>query len=147
MRSQSRLSNERSRRRLFHHWYGVFNRQIKRLVYGSAGHPPGCIIGKNQTRLLNSLDVPIGMVEGIDFSQEMVSIEEGESIYIFSDGVYEIEHSPDQLWGMDNFISYLSNIHYRSENPCQEILAHAQNVHWKKSLDDDFSLLKVNLIG
>ena len=130
-------------------WYGVYNRLKRQLLYASAGHPPAILLsGTSPTTLqikqLDSLDLPIGFVPDVYFEDAVFEIEENSTLYIFSDGAYEINQSDNNIWGIDAFIDLLINS--IKANTCQfnQVLAHIMTVNVKANLDDDLSLLKVN---
>lgn len=130
-------------------WYGVYNHPTRQLVYANAGHPPAVLLsGKSATNIqvtqLDSLDLPIGFLPDVDFEQSAIEIEGNSSLYIFSDGAYEIHQSDDKIWGVNAFIDVLLST---KTNTCQlkQVLAEIMSINAKATLDDDLSLLKVNL--
>lgn len=124
-------------------WYGVISLSNQELVYAAAGHPPAILIDQtNQIQHLDSKNVPIGMVDEYPFEQSACSIKAGNSLYILSDGVYEIPTVNDELWGFDNLVELLKN--HQNHN-LENIWHYAQKQHKCQILDDDFSLLKIIL--
>lgn len=127
-------------------WYGVYHRQTRELVYGSAGHPPAVLLVGDQPQLevkyLGDCNLPIGMFPNADFETGAYIIQPQSSLYVFSDGVYEIQPKPKEIWGMDAFIDYLlttPQAHYSVNQIWQDI----QQLNHYQPLEDDFSLLKI----
>jgi phosphoserine phosphatase RsbU/P len=129
-------------------WYGVYNRPKRQLVYANAGHPPAVLFSSTsatntQVIQLDSLDLPIGFMPDVDFEQNVIEIEAYSTLYIFSDGAYEISQPDDNIWGLNAFIDVLLNTKTNTRQ-LQQVLAEIQSINVKSTFDDDLSLLKVN---
>ncbi|MBD1807108.1 PAS domain S-box protein [Microcoleus sp. FACHB-SPT15] len=129
-------------------WYGVYNRVKRQLIYACAGHPPAMLLSETSTatpvKQLGSLSIPIGMLSDADFDDGSCEIQPGTTLYLFSDGVYEIHQSDGSIWGLNAFIDVLINYKKSNTNNLETVLYHIQTLTIKKVLDDDFSLLKIN---
>ncbi|MGB3265566.1 MAG: SpoIIE family protein phosphatase [Microcoleus sp.] len=130
-------------------WYGVYNRISRQLVYASAGHPPAVLISQSPTstakiQRLKTPGMPVGMFPDAPYVDNCCDVEDLSTLYIFSDGVYEI-HQPDgNIWGLDPFIDLLAAYNDASANQLDQILNYIQKLNSKAVFDDDWSLLKVN---
>ena len=129
-------------------WYGVYDRSKRQLVYANAGHPPAVLLSgtpatTTQIKLLDALDPPIGFLADVDFDHQTLEVEENSTLYIFSDGAYEIHLPEGDLWGFDAFVDLLSS---SSSNACnlKYVLSKIMTLNGKATLPDDLSLLKVN---
>ena len=127
-------------------WYGVYNCVKRQLVYANAGHPPGVVLSNTsqntKIKHLSSLNVPIGLLPDGDFNQDIFNVEPNSILYIFSDGLYEIQLANGSMWGLEDFIDLLSN-HTKSCS-LEQVLSHLFTLSHKTTFDDDLSLLKVN---
>jgi sigma-B regulation protein RsbU (phosphoserine phosphatase) len=130
-------------------WYGVYNRVKRELVYACAGHPPALLLSDasidTPIKELGSLSIPIGMLDEADFDDDSCRIPPGSTLYIFSDGVYEILQPDGQIWGLNAFIDVLTDYKKRDTGNLEQVLHHIQSLNGDKALDDDFSLLQINL--
>jgi phosphoserine phosphatase RsbU/P len=131
-------------------WYGVYNRLKRQLTYSSAGHPPAVLLwgtraSGTQVKRLRTPGVPIGMFPEVQFTNDYCDIEPKSSLYIFSDGVYEI-HQPDgEIWGLDAFIDLLIDCKKSGSNSNLDRVLHSiQAVNPKDVFDDDLSMLEIN---
>lgn len=128
-------------------WYGVYNRSENQLVYASAGHPPAVLIlGNGQPSQVNKLKtpgMPIGMFPDVTYVDNSCVVEKLSSLYIFSDGVYEIPQPGGEIWGMDNFINLILEYHKYGYFHLDKILNYVQDLNCGNPFSDDFSLLKV----
>lgn len=128
-------------------WYGVYNRSQSQLVYASAGHPPAVLIsGNGQLTLANKLKtpgMPIGMFPEAIYVDNYCQIEKLSSLYIFSDGVYEIPQPEGGIWGIDNFINLLLEYNQTGDCSLEQVLNYVRDLNDGNIFSDDFSLLKV----
>lgn len=130
-------------------WYGVYNRISRQLVYASAGHPPAVLISQSPTstakiQRLKTPGMPVGMFPDAPYVDNCCDVEALSTLYIFSDGVYEI-HQPDgNIWGLDPFIDLLAAYNDASADQLEQVLKYTQKLNAKAVFDDDWSLLKVN---
>ncbi len=130
-------------------WYGVYNRISRQLVYASAGHPPAVLISQSPTstakiQRLKTPGMPVGMFPDAPYVDNCCDVEDLSTLYIFSDGVYEI-HQPDgNIWGLDPFIDLLAAYNGATADQLELVLNYVQKLNAKAVFDDDWSLLKVN---
>jgi phosphoserine phosphatase RsbU/P len=130
-------------------WYGVYNRIKRQLVYASAGHPPAILISQSATssakvKQLKTPGMPVGMFPEARYVDNCCDVEDLSTLYIFSDGVYEI-HQPDgNIWGLDPFIDLLAAYNGSTADPLELVLSYVQKLNAKAVFDDDWSLLKVD---
>lgn len=129
-------------------WYGVYNRVKRQLIYASAGHPPAVLIsGKSPTstkvKKLRTPGVPVGMFPQVKYVDEFCNIEESSSLYIFSDGAYEITQSDGTLWTLEGFIQMLVTSQQQFEGKLDHILNYIISLNSKEAFDDDLSIIKM----
>lgn len=128
-------------------WYGVYHRLKRQLIYANAGHPPAVILsGQSQTSIqvkqLGAKSLPIGFLPDADFNDESFGLEANNTLYVFSDGAYEI-HLPDgKIWGFNAFTEFLKDC--TQVGNLEQILLRIMAVNAKNAFDDDLSLLKIN---
>jgi sigma-B regulation protein RsbU (phosphoserine phosphatase) len=130
-------------------WYGVYNRVKRQLVYASAGHPPAILIsGKPassvQVKRLKTLGLPVGMFPDADYVDDCCDVVEPSTLYIFSDGIYEINQSDGTIWGIDPFVELLADCKSKSASNLDHVLHSIKAVNPKDYFDDDLSLLEIN---
>jgi sigma-B regulation protein RsbU (phosphoserine phosphatase) len=130
-------------------WYGVYNQAKRQLVYSSAGHPPAILLtptpqGEVQVQQLKTPSMPIGMLPDTRFMNRRCDITSSSTLYVFSDGVYEILQPDDTVWGLDAFIDLLAHDSDKiSHVGLDYILERVSQLSSKPTLDDDLSLLRV----
>lgn len=128
-------------------WYGVYNQIKRQLTYASAGHPPAILRfqtseGLMEVYRLKTPNFPIGMLTEATFVSDRQSIPKNSTLYIFSDGVYDVSQTEDQSWGLDEFTETLVKLETTAN--LDEILTTIQQISGIETFDDDLSLLRVN---
>ena len=103
--------------RFFSIWYGVYCASARSLSYASAGHPPAILVGP--TGECESVgqegQIPIGMFEESEYVADERAIAPGSSLYLFSDGLYEIRQRDDSLWNYAGLTQLLSREHQSTD--------------------------------
>ncbi|MFN6569234.1 PP2C family protein-serine/threonine phosphatase [Dendronalium sp. ChiSLP03b] len=130
-------------------WYGVYHRLKRQLIYANAGHPPALLLSNPSTtniqvKQLTSLDLPIGFLPDVQFDDAVFEVEENSTLYIFSDGAYEINQPDGKIWGINAFTDLLTKC--SQENACNlnQVLASILTLNSQDNLEDDLSLVRVN---
>ena len=72
-------------------FYGMLNLETGELTYCNAGHnPPYIIANSGDVKMVETTsDMVVGAIDGISYHEKKVQIEQGERIYLFTDGVTE----------------------------------------------------------
>ena len=128
-------------------WYGVYNCINRQLIYASAGHPPAILLAKKdiiQVKQLETSGIPVGMFPDAEYINNFCNIEEFSSLYIFSDGAYEIHLPNGTIWQIEAFIELLKNCHDFQECNLDKILNYLLALNYKDTFDDDLSILQIN---
>jgi phosphoserine phosphatase RsbU/P len=125
-------------------WYGVFNNKTGELRFASAGHPPAVLIqssGEPVKMMTNNFIV--GGLPGTDYSCNGVIVQKPATMYVFSDGVYEIHKTDGSMWSMDAMNKFLLDPGVESGKEIDALYKLCQDMSGSTVLDDDFSMLKV----
>ncbi|BAZ28539.1 response regulator receiver modulated serine phosphatase [Cylindrospermum sp. NIES-4074] len=129
-------------------WYGVYNRVNRQLIYASAGHPPAILIsGKSpsitEVQRLKTPGMPVGMFPEAKYVDGFCNIEKSSTLYIFSDGAYEITKSDGTLWSLDAFIQLLVSLQHPIDYQLNPLLSYLIALNSKEAFDDDLSILQI----
>jgi sigma-B regulation protein RsbU (phosphoserine phosphatase) len=135
--------------RYFTIWYGVFSTKTRQLVYASGGHPPALLLTSSdpsdgKLKQLEAEGSPIGWNLGLPFETTVMTLDPGARLFIFSDGVYEIEKTDGENWTFDEFLQFMVAVPM-GINSMDHLLAHARKLHCSDILADDFSILELML--
>lgn len=130
-------------------WYGVYNQAKHQLIYSSAGHPPALLVGQsteaeNSVQRLKTVSLPVGMMPDTKYVNQRCDIEPGSTLYVFSDGIYEIMQPNGEVWGLDAFVDMLAQERPKiSTQGLNYILDYVRMISPNEILDDDLSVLMV----
>ena len=125
-------------------WYGVVNINTYELTYASAGHPPALLISK--TGKVTKLITPNFLIGGLPHSQyksDSIQIDCPASMYIFSDGVYEVQQKDKSIWSLEELITFLTDLSRKTDSEIDMLYTLLLEKNENKNLDDDFSMLKI----
>jgi phosphoserine phosphatase RsbU/P len=130
-------------------WYGVYNIKNRQLVYASAGHPPGILFSLNkrfilQEQALKTRGFPIGMFPESKYQNAVCNIQPHSCLYVFSDGIYELEQANGTIWDLDEFIKLLKEHQATAENDLDHLLSKVRSLNYKDYFDDDLSIMKID---
>jgi hypothetical protein len=124
-------------------WYGVYDTRRRMLTYACAGHHPGYLVSPDRLSAtgLKTPGLMVGAATATRFEAATASIPAASSLYLFSDGVFEILTDARQ-WRLDDFLPLLLEPTISGVSECQR-LYQAVNAAGSGPLEDDFSLLVV----
>ncbi len=79
-------------------WYGVIHLPTGTLRYSSGGHPPAVLVHPDQeegdgVEMLATPGMVIGGMPGMKFATDETKVKPGDRLYVFSDGVYEVDYA------------------------------------------------------
>ena len=80
-------------------FYGVLDIPKRRLTYCCAGHEPGMLLRGGEVRLLRSPGGVIGMDTSVGYGQELIDLESGDALILFTDGLPEALNFQDEPFG------------------------------------------------
>lgn len=125
-------------------WYGVYDTMDRRLTFASAGHHPGYLVTPDRATAL-PLRTP-GPIAGVKadarFTAAETRVPAGSTLYLFSDGVFEIP-TPERQWRLEDFRELLLQPVDDDTSECRRLYEAVKAASREGSLDDDFSLLAV----
>ncbi len=133
-------------------WYGVYNYKKRKLIYSTAGHPPGILLSKLHSQdvveqKLKTPGVPVGMFADAKYVNSSCLIPDYSSLYIFSDGIYEFEPRNGFYWGLDKFISLLKKHQQTPERDLGRLLQYVRDWHPNFQFDDDLSIMQIDFLS
>jgi serine phosphatase RsbU (regulator of sigma subunit) len=124
-------------------WYGVYDTVSRRLDYASAGHHPGYLAPTQGAEIIpmRTKNGLIGAIPGKTYKADSITVPPGASIYLFSDGVFEIVTIDGLQWGLQDFLPLLRKPPIEGLTECQRLYREVARTARPGGLDDDFSLL------
>jgi sigma-B regulation protein RsbU (phosphoserine phosphatase) len=112
-------------------FYGVLNLQTGDLVYVNAGHNPPVKLDAayRATFLPYTKGVPLAVVEDFSYQEEMLKLQAGESIVLYTDGVTDALNEQEELFGEARFQAVLENIAEADRNKIPECVIQALSLY------------------
>ena len=127
-------------------WYGVYLPRSQRIDFASAGHPPGLLFSDlgRQRQALATDNPPVGVISNAPFQERSVSLVPPCTLFLYSDGVFEITTRSGHWWSCDAFAEYLhQQVKIQQAHPAE--LFQAIRVMTRAGrFEDDFTLLRVD---
>ena len=127
-------------------WYGVYCKSTGTLRYSTAGHPPALLYSKDSAAAPEQLAtpaLPIGTMPIANFKVGEVAILPGSRLYIYSDGVYEIQLDDGREMQLEEFIPLLQSPLPSDEDGLKTIRHQVGEMQNRHNFDDDFTLVEI----
>lgn len=132
-------------------WYGVYRLSDRRLRYASGGHPPALLLNgpeADQAELhwLTTGGLVVGAMEQVQYETKEIELAAYNRLYVYSDGVYEVETPEGTMQCLPEFGARLSKWgRNQNDNDLDEVYERMRSLQCSEQFDDDFSLLRVEL--
>ncbi len=93
---------ESTSRQYFTLVYGVLDTHTGQLRFVSSGHPGPVRVRRNgAAEIFDVPAIPIGMLDGIEYTDTVLDLQPGDRLYLYSDGVTDETNATDQEFGRD----------------------------------------------
>ena len=129
-------------------WYGVYHRQTRKLDYSGGGHPPALLLtgptaDQATMRVLEASGPMIGAVSDLEFETASTTLDTFAKVYLYSDGVYEIERVDKSMWPFDDFLEYmrLGPHDVVPEAKMDSLIAYDREIQGREEFVDDCSIV------
>jgi serine phosphatase RsbU (regulator of sigma subunit) len=81
-------------------FYAIFEPESGSLRYANAGHdPPHVRRSDDNAEELRARGMPLGLMPGMGYEEEVASLREGESVLFYSDGLVEAHDPQGEMFG------------------------------------------------
>ncbi len=132
-------------------WYGVLCQSRRQLAYAGGGHPPallfnGTSINESNLLRLESQGTLIGITPSAQFETLTLNLSPNAKIFLFSDGVFEIEQKCGKIWELDDFVKFICSL--PQDTPVMDaLLSRILALQGSDQLADDFSIMEIDWLG
>jgi len=127
-------------------FYAIYNLPNRTLAYSAAGHPPMLLWNKGSLINLESQNIFIGAVKNINYTSDTIKINNDDTLFVFSDGAFEIIDKKEKVWTFEDFRAKMSKESKSRTFSIEEVYNYNTKLNNNNTLDDDFSLIKINFI-
>lgn len=140
---------ERYNNMYFTIWYGVYSKKDRVLTYSSGGHPAALLFNgpSKEDVQVYQLETPsfiIGGMEDTQFKNGSIQLEKYAQLFVFSDGIYELDRPSQGMMGFDDLITVMKEAR-KQPSVLETLLNSLRTLQQKETFDDDFSIVEFNL--
>lgn len=124
-------------------WYGVYRTSDRTLRYASAGHHPAFVVDTTRAGAtpLEGSGLMIGALDGAPYTVQETTLPDGASVYLFSDGAFEIDTAAAGMWRLDDLVPHLHAPLTPGVSEAERLYALVAATSANATLADDFSML------
>jgi PAS domain S-box-containing protein len=128
--------------------YGAYDGSDGRFRYVVAGHPSPVLLRRGEPPVeLPGRGLPIGMIESASYLDETVTLEPGDRIYFYTDGVTEAQDASEVEFGRSRLMAEVERTRDLPLAECLERLADAVRDWSDGGPVDDVSLLAIERVA
>jgi sigma-B regulation protein RsbU (phosphoserine phosphatase) len=143
-----KFPSEKNNDMFFTIWYGVYKKSTRELAYASGGHPPALLLGENTKGgsvpiLLRTPNYVIGGMPEIAYEKRKHMVTKHTKLYVFSDGVYELQKTDGSMWRFKEFADFMSKVKNEGQSKLDHLHQYAGNLMQSDNFEDDFTILEV----
>jgi serine phosphatase RsbU (regulator of sigma subunit) len=137
---------ERHNNLFFTMWYGVYDITDRTLGYATAGHHPAFLLppGAAQPVPLGTRNPSIGIAADREVTAARTTIAPGSSLFLFSDGVFEITDRNGHEWSLREVMSLLPRM--AGPGGPHRLYEAVRKAARPGPLEDDFSALALRFV-
>ncbi len=133
-------------------WYGVYSRSKHEIRHSCGGHPPALLMkgadaASAKVVQLKAKGLVTGTMPGLPYEVLTEPLDEFNTLFLFSDGVYEITRPDGTMWEFEDFERELAKLTLEGRSEMDQLFALAMRDASGGSLEDDFSMVKIQLPG
>jgi sigma-B regulation protein RsbU (phosphoserine phosphatase) len=129
-------------------WYGVYSAKDRTLSYSSGGHHPAYLIpsDRHEARPLGSPALMVGAIPVSEYETHQTTVPASSALYLFSDGVFEIETKDQERWSQSDFLNLLLEPPLPGTPESERLYQAVRRAARPGPLEDDFSLMVVTFV-
>ena len=129
-------------------WYGVYKKSTRELTYASGGHPPALLFddtatGDSKATQLRTPNYIIGGMSEGAYQKKRCLVGERNTLYIFSDGVYEVQKSDGSMWRFQEFADFINDVKTDGQSILDRLYTYAKSLGNSENFEDDFTIVEV----
>lgn len=126
-------------------WYGVLDLRTRSLRWSGGGHPPVMAVGPSGVREFESQNPIVGMIDGMPYEETQVLLDHGDRLYLYSDGLVEIQLSDGSVWSHSQFREFLTRDALHTPKPLARMLEHTTQLQGSPHYADDVSAVEIEV--
>jgi sigma-B regulation protein RsbU (phosphoserine phosphatase) len=129
-------------------WYGVHQKQKGEITYAGGGHPPAIAITGDSPETAKLVKLPgqgfiIGAIPDRKYPVSSFSLKPFTRLFIYSDGIYEIDGCGDKVCMVEDFVQAVSDLYRENNAHVKGIIDTMKSRQGKGIFNDDVSILEI----
>lgn len=126
-------------------FFGILDIKTGRLVYCSAGHPPGILKRTtSETSPLTTSSPMIGAFSALNYIDDKVDLKKGDALILYTDGVIEARNN-GELFGEEKLVSLIKDLDCLETSKLPRAIIGEITDFTGGKLSDDVAILTVSL--
>lgn len=126
-------------------FYGIIDTNNNKLIYASAGNPPGLILHEKdrEAEFVETKGFCLGFTRDFKIIERVVDLFPGDRLFLFTDGLMEIKNHDEELLGLDGLheIIIKSGEKNNIQHMVSYIVEEAKVYNKGREYEDDITLL------
>jgi phosphoserine phosphatase RsbU/P len=134
-------------------WYGVYHKPTRRIDYAGGGHPPVLLFNGQSAdqaalEILEAGGPMIGAVPDLEFKSASTSLGSFAKLFLYSDGVYEIERTDKSMWPFNEFIEFMKKgpNDIAGDSKMDRLIAYDREIQGREEFVDDCSIVEMQFV-
>ena len=134
-------------------WYGVYHKPTRRIDYSGGGHPPALLLNGPSSdqavlEILESSGPMVGAVPDLEFQTASTSLGAFSKLYLYSDGVYEIERTDKTMWPFNEFLEFMKQGPHDAadDSKMDRLIAYDREIQGREEFIDDCSIVELQFV-
>ncbi len=125
-------------------FYAVLDVPSRRVIYVNAGHqPPMVLRDSGEVEELSSGGVPLGMFSAPRYFEGITSLDQGDVMVLYTDGIVESSDAHDEYYGRDRLTNILARARGESaEEICHQVMDDVRSFSFGNQDDRTLLVLK-----
>ena len=129
-------------------WMGILDLETGLIRYANAGHNPPVVRHKDGSYeyLKGRANFVLAGMEGVRYREQQLQLQQGDEIYLYTDGVTEAHDMNKKLFGEDRLLSSLNETAGMTvDEICRKVKADVDSFQGEAEQFDDITMLCVRL--
>ncbi|QXE92378.1 SpoIIE family protein phosphatase [Geomonas subterranea] len=119
-----------------------YDSATRMLRYANAGHTRPLLFRAGSWTELDAEGLILGVERKVVFEEQRISLQAGDLLFIYTDGIIEAENQAGELFGIPRLCELLSPLSDRDpEELIEKVLSEVSSYAWPQPLQDDISMV------
>lgn len=125
-------------------FFGVLDTKNGDLVYVNAGHDPPLIIQHEKIKsIIRPTSPMVGMIENMKYKTANLTLEDNETLFLFTDGLLDVENTAHEQFGQERFENTLYKNSVSLDQKINEIIEEITAFMGEANQFDDLTLVAI----